>query len=103
MAMSVVNEDSESRCIENSASDGAADFVEDVDAGGLEQSGADDDMTSLTAEDHVAEGISALIDRMEERRVAGKTILVEPADLLTKEAQVIAEGSLSLVDTEEYV
>ena len=95
MATSVINEDS--------ASSGAADFVEDVAAGGLEQSGADDDMTSLTAEHHVAEGISALIDRMEERRVAGKTILVEPADLLTKEAQITAEDSLSLVDVEEYV
>ena len=93
MATSVINEDS--------ASSGAADFVEDIAAGG--KSGVDDDMTSLTAEDHAAEGISALIDRMEERRVAGKTILVEPADLLTKEAQVMAEGSLSLVDVEEYV
>ena len=62
-----------------------------------------DDQTQLTKEDCVAEDIAALIDRMEQRRVGGKSILVVPADLLTKEVQSAAECSLSLVDTSDYV
>ena len=101
--MAVVNEDAGLCCSENSGS-GVADYnPEDVRAGMFDEVVADDEMSPLTTENHFAEDIAGLIDLMEERRVAGKSILIEPADLLTKEAQATAECSLSLVDIQEYV
>ena len=64
---------------------------------------AEDDKSCPTAENNIPADIVSFIDRIEERRGNGKQILVEPADLLTKEVQVSADCSLSLVDKLEYV
>ena len=101
--MSVTKEDARSCRSESSGQGVADDILEDVGAGGIEGVVADDDTNPLITEDHVSEDVTALMDLMEERRVGGKSILVEPADLLSKEAQASAECSLSLVDPLEYV
>ena len=103
IAMSVTKEEARSCRSESSGPGVADDILEDVGAGVVEGVVADDDSNPLITEDYVSEDVTALIDRMEERRVGGKSILVEPADLLSKEAQASAECSLSLVDEEEHV